>query len=169
MELAVIIGCVLTLLAIERVITTHQKTAKSHALIARTAERPARQAIRTESIIGDSPEVAATYDDAERALTARLLAGELRPATYRGGMAALAATEQRASGVSPLRSPAADRHSHELLGTAMPGLPQATLFAAVALAHTGATVDDLTRLLELTTAQSLRVVVTTTGNADRRT
>jgi hypothetical protein len=167
-ELAIIIGCVLTLLAIERVITTHTTT-KSRVLIARATKPPARQAIGTESIIGDSSRVAVTHDDSERALTARLLAGELHPATYRSGMAALAATEQRVSGVSPLRSPAADRHSQELLGTAMPGLPQATLFAAVALAHTGATVEDLTRLLELTTAQSLRVVVTTTGNADHQT
>jgi hypothetical protein len=62
-----------------------------------------------------------------------------------------------------------DRHSYELLGTATPRLPRATLFAAVTRAHTGATVEDLTRLLELTTARSLRVVITTTGNADRQT
>jgi hypothetical protein len=154
MELAVIVACVLALLAIDRVITTHQKATKSRAM--------------TESITGNSPQIVVTYGDAERSLTARLLAGELHVATYRSGMAALAATEQQVSGVSPLRSPAADRHSHELLGTAMPGLPQATVFAAVALAHTGATVEDLTRLLELTTAQSLQVVITTADNTDRR-
>jgi hypothetical protein len=168
MELAIIIVCVLTLLAIENFITTHQKSTRSDVLMAGTAKRPGQQAIRTESVIDESPQVAVTYDDAERALTTRLLAGELDPATYRGGMAALAATEQRVSGVHPLRMDAADRNTLEQLDTTMPGLPQATLFAAVALAHCAATVEDLTRLLGLTTAQALRVVTTTAGNADRQ-
>jgi hypothetical protein len=167
MELAIIIVFVLTLLAIENLITAHQKTKRNHVLTAGT-ERPVKQAIRISPAIEGTPQVAVTYDDAERALTARLLSGELDPATYRGGMAALATTEQPMSGVGPLRVVAADRHSREQLGTAMPGLPEATVFAAVALAHTGATVEDLTRLLELTTAQALRVVITTAGNADRQ-
>jgi hypothetical protein len=168
MELAIIVGFVLTLLAIDNFITTHQQSAKSHFLTAETAEQGRPRAIRTEPIIDDSPQIAVTHDDAERTLTARLLTGVLDRATYRGGMAALAATEQQVSGVSPLRMVAADGHLLEQLSTAMPGLPSATLFAAVALAHSGATVEDLTRLLGLTTAQALRVVITTPGTADRQ-
>lgn len=164
MDLVITIVCVLALLAIDSFIAAHQKRARSHVLMGTTGQRP----IRTESIADLSSQIAATYADAERALTRRLLAGELSPATYRGGMAALAVTEQRVSGVRPPRMDAADRHSLEQLSTAMPGLPQATLCTAVALAHCAATVEDLTRLLELTTAQALRVVATTAGNEDHQ-
>jgi hypothetical protein len=164
MDLVIIIVCVLALLGIDRFFVAHQKRARSHVLMGTAGQQP----IRTEPIVDLSSEIAATYADAERALTDRLLRGELSPATYRGGMAALAATEQRVSGVHPLRMDAADRNTLEQLDTTMPGLPQATLFAAVALAHCAATVEDLTRLLGLTTAQALRVVTTTAGNADRQ-
>jgi hypothetical protein len=150
-ELVIIAGFVATLLMIENLIT-RQSTRR------RKKYAPILPALRNPAV----PSVG--YADAEGVLTARRLAGKIDRTAYRDGLAALAALEQRSTGVSPLRMVALDQGSlAELgrLGTGMPELAPATLFAAVSLAHNGATVEDLTRLLGLAPSQALRIVTRT--------
>jgi len=61
-----------------------------------------------------------------------------------------------------------DRDSFEQLrrlAIAMPTMHHATLSAAVALARNGATIEQLIRLLGLTNAQAVRVIITTADTA----
>lgn len=155
MVLAIVFVAILALLGIDRVITRHgtrRDRATAHA-----APLPAGVLATT-----------VTSDAAEQALTTWLFAGRLDRVDYRETMAALAATERRMTGVDPLPLIAMDRNGvgHvRRLGIAMPTVSRAALFAAVALAHNGATAENLTRLLGLTEAQAAHVI-TTTGLPD---
>ena len=146
MTLTVLVASLLALVGIESVCTWRDLHRD------RTVKRAARAA---------APIV--THADAECAMTRQLLGGRLKPADYRDAMAALAATEEQVTGVDPLRLIAMDDDSLEQLrqlAIAMPALPRATLAAAVALTRNGATVEHLIRLLGLTNAQSVRVIIT---------
>lgn len=132
----------------------------------RSEERAARRRQKSvEPVITPVPRGPLAYDYAERALTIRLLTGVVGPADYRDAIAALAATDERVTGVNPLRQITLDQQSLDQLGIAMPSVPRSTLLAAVALARNGATVESLTRLLGLTEAQSLRIIITAVGNS----
>ncbi|HEX9335056.1 MAG TPA: hypothetical protein VF892_04190 [Pseudonocardiaceae bacterium] len=164
-SLAIMVVGVLALLTIENLLiarASRRRKASARAFVPTTT--------RAAPAVHDEPGGLA-YDDAERAMTARLLAGQLDPANYRDAMAALAATEQRTTGVDLVRLVAHGRGSSgqvAQLRVAMPALPPATIVAAVALAHNGATVANLMRQLRLTNAQALRIIITTATNGDRR-
>jgi hypothetical protein len=163
-ELVIVFVSVLALLAIENLVS--RRSNQPHKELAR-ALMPAAptQAVHTPPCGGLS------YDNAERALSAHLLAGQLDPADYRHAMARLAATDQRATGFNPLQRMTIGRDSRDQLAqlrAAMPALPPATIVAAISLAHDGATVENLTQLLGLTNAQALRVIVMTATGGERR-
>jgi len=120
----------------------------------------------TSKVSAAAPPVAppAGPAEVEQALKARLLAGQLDPELYRDGMAAIASTVSRtAAGFDESPSPTPDSGSLRLLAAALPELPTTTVRAAVDLAQLGASVEDLVRLLDLTSPQALRVIVATTG------
>jgi hypothetical protein len=154
-ELAIVFVSVLALLAIENLVTRWSDRRRKELARMVVPATPAAQAV---------PRGELSYEGAERALCRQLTAGQLDRADYRDAMAALAATDQRVSGANPLATMAIGHQSRDQitrLRAAMPAMAPATIFAAVALAHDGATVENLMRLLGMTNAQALRVIITT--------
>jgi hypothetical protein len=135
------------------------------ALLARRANRRHQGLVRAVGEPAAAAEAPAattsTFEDAERELTSWLAAGLLSPGDYRETIAALAATDQRVTGVNPLALLRLGREALDRLKAAMPSVPRSTLFAAIALAQDGATVESLMRLLGLTNAQAVKVIMTT--------
>jgi hypothetical protein len=159
MALAIVAVCVMVLLVIENLAS--RRSTRQHREMARMIMQPDPGATQDEL----------AYDNAERELTTRLLAAQLTQHDYHDGMAALSAADQRTTSLAPPRLAVLSRDSRIQLadlGAAMPAVPPTTIFAAVALASNGATIDNLMRLLGLTNAQALRVMVTTAANGDRQ-
>jgi hypothetical protein len=159
-ELAVVFVSVLALLAIEHLVT-------------RRSDRRLRDLARVvmPTVTKAAPSGERSYDIAERARSRRLVAGQLDRTDYRDAMAALAVTDERTSGFNPLRLMTISHESRDQitqLRAAMPALAPATVFAAVALAHDGATVENLMRLLGMTNAEALRVIVSTVTDNHRQ-
>ncbi|WIX98332.1 hypothetical protein QRX60_30215 [Amycolatopsis mongoliensis] len=103
----------------------------------------------------------------ERALTARVLAGELTRSSYRDAMARLAEADgHHDEDVAMLLwrarlGPAGDDGPRDLLdrlGTTLPGVLPGILCSAAVLASTGAGVDDLMRTFPLTRVQARTVI-----------
>jgi hypothetical protein len=154
MELAIIAVSLLALLAIENLVTRRSDRYRKELVYAVMPTALATQA---------APHGEPSFDSAERALSRQLVAGQLDQADYLEAMAALATTDQRRTGFDPLRMMTIGNESRDQIAqlrAAMPTTAPATIFAAVALAHDGATVENLMRLLGMTNADALRVVVT---------
>lgn len=119
-------------------------------------------AARPRSGATDSPSA-----EDERALTARLLTGELTGCGYRAAMARLAEADDRHDENLAMLlwrarlGPAGDDGPHDLLdrlGATLPGVPPGVLCSAAVLASTGADADDLIDTLPLTRVQARTVI-----------
>ncbi|HEX9335926.1 MAG TPA: hypothetical protein VF892_08565 [Pseudonocardiaceae bacterium] len=161
MELAIMFVSLLALLAIENFVTRRSDRYRTELVHAVMPTAPTAQA---------APRGELSFDGAERALSRQVVAGQVDRADYRDAMAALAATDQCRTGFHPLRTMAIGNESRDQIAqlrAAMPTMAPATVFAAVALAHDGATVENLMRLLGMTNADALRVVVTASTDNHR--
>ncbi|MBE1494014.1 hypothetical protein H4696_001114 [Amycolatopsis lexingtonensis] len=107
--------------------------------------------------------------DQERALTARLLSGQLAQDGYRDAMARLAAGDRDRAGDDDVAlllwrarlGPAGDDGARDLLdrlGATLPGVLPGVLCTAAVLASTGAGTDELMRTLHLSRVQARTVI-----------
>jgi len=92
----------------------------------------------------------------ERLVTARLLSGQLDPGLYRDCVAAIASTVDRVDHSWTIGT--TDDDAVDRLSAALPDVSPDTVRAALELAQLRAGVEDLVRLLHLTTPQALRII-----------
>jgi len=146
-ELLIVVGCLAVMLTLESFLARRRRRRNVHEIT-----------LPADAVPGSATMI--SFDDAERSMTAYLLAGLLSRADYRDTIAALASTDQRLTGSNPLDTIMPSAESLDPLSTALPAIQRPTLSAAVALAQHGATVDSLTRLLGVTDAQAIQIVTT---------
>ena len=141
------VGCLAVMLTLESFLARRRRRRSVHEITLPAAAVP-----EAATMI--------SFDDAERTMTAYLLAGLLSNTDYRDTVAALASTDQRLTGSNPIDAIMPSPESLDRLSAALPAVRRTTLSAAVALAQHGGTVDSLTRLLGVTDAQAIQIVTT---------
>jgi len=146
-ELLIVVGCLAVMLTLESFLARRRRRRNVHEITL-----PAGAVPGSETMI--------SFDDAERTMTAYLLAGLLTRPDYRDTVAALASTDERLTGSNPLEAIMPSPESLERLSAALPAVRRTTLSTAVALARHGATVDSLTRLLGVSDAEAIQIVTT---------
>jgi hypothetical protein len=146
-ELLIVVGCLAVMLTLESFLARRRRGRNVHGITL-----PATAVPESATMI--------SFDDAERTMTAYLLAGLLTRPDYRDTVAALASTDERLTGSNPLDAIMPSPESLDRLSAALPAVRHTTLSAAVALARHGATADSLTRLLGVTDVQAIQIVTT---------